>query len=309
MKNISSALLYGIVRLYAFLPLPALFFFSDVFLYPLVYYVVRYRLKVVRKNLRNSFPEKTEKELRHIERKFYRHFCDSFQETIRILGMSEKEAKRRMVFKNPELVTDFAQKGQGVLLVLGHYGNWEYQPFLFMYMPKSENQVGYSIYRPLDNEAFDRLYQKIRTRFGGGIATKKETYRIVIRLRREGKSGVFGLVSDQTPSKANLHYWTNFLNQDTAILTGPERIAKQSGYAVVYVDVEKTGRGCYQTIYKLISDKPQETAEYEITEKYARLMEETILRDPACWLWTHKRWKHKHQPEATQENEKIPERI
>ena len=125
MKNISSALLYGIVRLYAFLPLPALFFFSDVFLYPLVYYVARYRLKVVRKNLRNSFPEKTEKELHHIERKFYRHFCDSFQETIRILGMSEKEAKKRMVFKKSGAGNGFCPKrarrpfGFGTLWELG----------------------------------------------------------------------------------------------------------------------------------------------------------------------------------------------
>ena len=122
----------------------------------------------------------------------------------------------------------------------------------------------------------------------------------MICLRREGKAAVFGLVCDQTPSEANLHYWTFFLNQDTPILTGPERMAKETGFAVVYADVEKTARGRYQTTYKLITDKPQETAAFEITEKYARLMENTILREPAYWLWTHKRWKHKHQFETVQ---------
>jgi len=297
-KRIFSGLLFGFVRLCAFLPLSVLFFFSDIFLYPIVYYVVRYRLKVVRKNLKNSFPEKTPKELHQIERKFYRHFCDTFQETIRILGMSPEEAKKRMVFKNPEMVTDFSKQQQGVLIVLGHYGNWEYQPFLFFYMLESGNQVGYSIYRPLKNEAFDQLYIRIRTRFQGGVATKSQAYRKLINLRHEGKAAVFGLVCDQTPSAANLHYWTPFLNQDTSILIGPERMAKQTGFAVVYADVEKTGRGRYRTTYELITDKPKETETFEITEKYARLMEKTILREPAYWLWTHKRWKHKHQLET-----------
>lgn len=296
--------MYGFVRFCAVWPLPVLYFFSDVFLYPMVYHVVRYRLGVVRKNLKNSFPEKNKEELRRIERKFYRHFCDTFQETIHILGMSEKEAKKRAIYKNPELVTDFAKKQQGVLLVLGHFGNWEYQPFLFLYMLESGNQVGYSIYRPLKNEWFDQLYIRIRSHFGGGVVTKNQAYRKVIRLRAEGKTPVFGLVCDQTPSAANLHYWTPFLNQDTSILTGPERMAKQTGFAVVYADVEKVARGYYQTTFRLISDKPQETATYEITEKYARMMEQTILRNPAYWLWTHKRWKHKHHYEMTCETEK-----
>ena len=297
MKKILSDLLYVMVRLLAFLPLPVLFCLSDIFLYPLVYYVVRYRLGIVRKNLRNSFPKMSNAELRKTERRFYRHFCDSFQETIRILGMPEKEARKRVVFTNPNLLTDFAKNGQGVMLVLGHYGNWEYLNFFFLNMVDAGNQVGLSIYRPLRSEAFNQLYLKIRTRFGCTMITKNETYRTVIRLRREGKAAVFGLISDQSPSVSNLHYWTSFLNQDTAILTGPERMAKQTDFAVIYADVEKIARGYYQTTFKLISDKPRETAENEITEKYTRLMEETILRQPAYWLWTHKRWKHKRQQE------------
>jgi len=120
----------------------------------------------------------------------------------------------------------------------------------------------------------------------------------VIRLRRENIPGVFGLVSDQSPSKKNLHYWTTFLNQDTAILTGPERMAKQTGFAIVYGDVTKVKRGYYQTQYICLTEQPTEEPENSLTERYARLMEATILRDPAYWLWTHKRWKHKRTEHA-----------
>jgi len=305
MKINSSGILYGLVRLCAFLPLPVLYLISDIFLYPLVYYLVRYRLNVVRMNLKNSFPDKTKTELRGIERKFYRHFCDSFQETIRILGMSEKEARKRMVFKNMELIKETSSNDQGVLLVLGHYGNWEYQPFIFIHLQELESKKAFNIYRPLKSKAFDHLYLKIRSHFGGVNITKKEMYRTLIRLRRDGVAGMFGLISDQSPSGANLHYWTKFLNQDTSILTGPERIAKQTGFAVIYADVEKVARGYYQTTFKLITDKPQETAVNEITEKYARLMEETIIRQPAYWLWTHKRWKHKRQQDLQKSGEVV----
>jgi len=297
MKKFYTALLYGITRLYASLPMPVLFVISDLLFFPVVYHIGRYRRKVVRRNLQNSFPDYSTTELKRIERRFYRHFCDNFQETVRVLAMSEKEANKRMVFVNPEVITRFAKKGQGVLLVLGHYGNWEYQPFIFLHMLASGNQEGFNVYRPLKNQAFDELMKKIRIHFGGFNVTKNETYRTVLRLRKNGIAGLFGMVSDQSPSFGNLNYWTKFLNQDTAILTGPERMAKQTGFAVVYSDVSKTSRGCYQSEFKVISDAPNETAENEITEKYARLMEKTILRDPAFWLWTHKRWKHKRPAE------------
>jgi KDO2-lipid IV(A) lauroyltransferase len=292
MNNWMTTLVYGFFKGVSLLPLPVLYFFSDMIIYPLVYYVAGYRLKVVRNNLRNSFPDLSDKELKRMERCFYRHFCDSFQEMIRVLSMTEKEATNRMHFVNPEVVTEFAAKKQGVLVVLGHYGNWEYQPFIFLHMMKAGNQQGYSVYRPLTSKAFDYIYYKIRTRFRGNVVTKEDTYRTIIQLRREGLPGVFGLVSDQSPSIANCHYWTTFLNQETSILTGPERMARQTGFAIVYADVEKLGRGHYQTTFILLSGNPKETAPDELTERYARLMERTILRDPAYWPWTHKRWKH-----------------
>lgn len=303
MKKFFATLLYGISRLYASLPMPVLFLISDLLIFPFVYHFGHYRRKVVRMNLQHSFPTLSPMELKRIERRFYRHFCDNVQETVRVLAMSEKEARERMVFVNPEVLTRFAEKGQGVLAVLGHYGNWEYQPFLFLHMLASGNQEGFNVYRPLKNYAFDELMKRIRIHFGGSNVTKNETYRTVVRLRKNGIAGVFGMVSDQSPSSNNLNYWTTFLNQDTSILTGPERMAKQTGFAVVYADVSKIARGRYQTEFKVISETPAETAEFEITEHYARLMEKTILRDPAFWLWTHKRWKHKRPVETSNKDQ------
>jgi len=281
-----------IFKCISLIPLCVQYYFSDILLYPLVYHVAGYRVKVVRKNLKNSFPDKSDKDLKTIEKRFYHHFCDCFFESVHILSMSKKESTKRLKMVNSEVVTDFSKSGKDVILLLGHYGNWEFQNFVVHYIAE-RNQVAVSVYMPLKNKAFDYLYLKIRTRFNVIMVTKKGIYHTMLRLRKEGKSSAFGMISDQSPAKADLNYWTKFLNQDSAIITGPERLAKQLNLAVVYLDVTKLSRGYYKTEYILITDNPQATAPNEITEQYARCMEKTILKDPAYWLWTHKRWKHK----------------
>ncbi|MFA6588757.1 MAG: lysophospholipid acyltransferase family protein [Bacteroidales bacterium] len=294
-------LLYGFCRLLAFLPLNLLYFLSDVFLYPLVYYVAAYRKKVVRVNLAASFPEKSPEELRKLEKRFYRYFCALILETIYLSGISGKEALRRTTFTNTGILENCQAKGQQVLIMLGHYGNWEYQSFLNLHCP-GLHQI--NVYRPLRSKAFDRLMLKLRTRFGAEMVEKQAVLRKIALLRRAGQSAVFGMIADQSPSKANLHYWTRFLNQDTAVLNGVERLARSSGAAVVYADVRILKRGYYSTEFKLITDKPGETADNEITEEYSRLMEQSILREPAFWLWTHRRWKHRRNqsPKTAQKN-------
>lgn len=293
MNKIHSWLLFGLFKLLSFCPLRLMYVFSDLVLYPIIYHIVGYRTKIVEINLRNSFPEMSIKELKNIEKRFYHHFCDCFFESIRILSMSKKESMERMVFLNTEIITDCIKKGQGVIVVLGHYGNWEFQNFVYHHMDSEGKRNGFSVYMPLRSEAFDYLYMKIRTRFQGRIVTKKGVFREVIKLKNAGECGIFGLVSDQSPIISDLHYWTKFLNQETAVITGFEKMAKQTNMAVIYADVKKLGRGRYQTEYIMISENPGETKPFEIVEKYAGMMEKTILRDPAFWLWTHKRWKHK----------------
>lgn len=278
--------------LHALLPFRALYILSD-FLYFLVYKVIRYRLKVVRINLKNSFPEKTDKELHVIEKEFYHHFCDYFVETLKLLNISDEEMQKRMVFENMDIVKDLMKDGNSALMFLGHYGNWEWVPSITMSFRNKEDQnklLG-QIYRPLKNKAVDDLFLKIRSRFGSFGIAKNETLRVIVKLRKAKQQILIGFMADQTPSFHNIHYWSTFMNQESAVFTGVERIAKQTGFAVVYLDMEKVKRGHYKGTVKLISDKPQDAPEFYITETYIREMERTILRNPAYWLWTHKRWK------------------
>jgi Lauroyl/myristoyl acyltransferase len=293
-----SEFLYHIIYIFiyplAILPFRILYYLSD-FLFIIVYYLIRYRRKLARKNLTNAFPEKPLKEIRAIERAFYHHFCDYFFETIKILNISDTRMKRHFVFKNEELIQYFLNEKKPVILMMGHYGNWEWVTSIALWIRSAENLEIGQIYRPLKNKAFDRFFIKLRTRFNTINYAKNSIYREIIRMRKSDKIWLLGFISDQKPSRQNIHYWTKFLNQDTAILTGSERIAQQTGSVVCFLDVKRIKRGFYEGKIKLITDNPSETQEFEITEKYARLMEKTILRDPACYLWTHNRWKYKKE--------------
>jgi KDO2-lipid IV(A) lauroyltransferase len=284
-------LLYIWVKLHAFLPLRLLYVLSDV-LFLLMYRVVRYRLKVTRHNMRASFPEKTQRELRRMERDFYRHFADYFVETIKLAHVSEKEIQCRACMTNPQLIDRLIDEAGHtcILVMLGHYGNWEWFTAGNGFFAKARM---YPIYRPLNNKAFDRLFVYLRARFGSVGIRQHETLRDLVRLKREKTPALAVLLADQTPGRADLDYWTTFLRQDSAMLTGPERIARKLNLPVVYADVQKNKRGYYHVEFKLLSATPQETPPYYLTEQYTRLMEQTILRNPAYWLWTHRRWKHK----------------
>jgi KDO2-lipid IV(A) lauroyltransferase len=248
----------------------------------------------VRTNLGNSFPGKSKKELRKLERRFYRHFADYVVETIKLAGIPEKELLKRAHITNPELVFDLKNKGHNcIILLMGHYGNWEW----FSGTTSRFNGV-FKLnlsYRPLKNKAFDNLFLYMRTRFKAFCLKKNEVIRGIISLKHNDTPNLVIFVADQTPSEANLHYWTMFLNQDTAMLTGAERIAGKLNIPVVFCDLRQIKRGYYEVDLKLISEKPSDTQAFEITEKYARMMEETILRNPALWLWTHRRWKHERR--------------
>lgn len=289
-NKIGYALVYIWIKVHAILPLSVLYILSDI-LYFLIYRVVRYRLRIVRSNMTNAFPEKSEKELRRLEKAFYHHFADYIVETIKLAHISLKEVRERARMNNPELIDQLMEKGHTCfVLMMGHYGNWEW----FTHSPScfADAEV-YQIYRPLSSQIFDKLFIFLRTRFGAHGIKKNDTVRKVITLKNNKTRSVVLFIADQTPSAANLHYWTNFLNQDTPIYNGPERIAKKLDLPVIFVDTKKIRRGYYTVDFELLTESPRETPENWITEEYARKMEKCILRNPAYWLWTHKRWKHK----------------
>ena len=288
-NKIQYALIYSWVKIHALLPMRALYVLSDI-LYVLVYRIIRYRVKVVHKNLTNSFPEKSEAELLKLEREFYHHFADYIVETIKLAHISLEELQRRAYLRNPELVDQLMAEGHTCfILLMGHYGNWEW--FSGSTSRFKDSRI-YQIYRPLSNKAFDQLFIHLRTQFGSYGIKKQDTVREVIQLKKDKTPCVVIFIADQTPSRNNLHYWTTFLNQDSAILTGPERLAKKLNLPVIFLDTKQVKRGYYTVDMKLLTDHPKDTPDNWITEQYARLMEKCILRNPAGWLWTHKRWKY-----------------
>ncbi|MFA6778934.1 MAG: lysophospholipid acyltransferase family protein [Paludibacteraceae bacterium] len=280
--------LYSILWLLAWLPLDVLYVFSY-FVYFLSYYVVRYRRKVVRSNLEKSFPEKSFEERLRIEKDYYLHFADILFETVKLMRISDAEMKRRMHFSNPEVMYDICQNNS-VVVLLGHYGNWEWLPSIFI---DAKGFVAGELYRPLKNKYFDAFFLKLRGRFGTFNIPKNDALRAIVNFKREKKNFALGFIADQTPSRNNLHYWADFLNQDTPFLNGPERIAQKNGYAVIYFDVQKVKRGYYNCDLILLSENAKDIKENEITDRYVELFERTIRRNPAYWLWSHKRWKHK----------------
>ncbi len=288
--RIQYILIYGWIKIHALLPMRLLYVLSDI-LYLIIYWVIRYRVPVVRKNLKSSFPDKSEEELKQLEKAFYHHFADYIVETLKLAHISLQELQKRAYVQNPKLIDKLMDNGHPCcLFLMGHYGNWEWYSGSNSRFKEARL---YQIYRPLNNKAVDKIFIHLRTKFGSSGIPKNDTGREVVRLvRNKVRSGVVFL-ADQTPSPSNLHYWTNFLNQDTSVLTGAERLARKLNTPVVFLDVQMVKRGYYTLEIQLIAENPKETPENWITEEYARRLEKSILRKPEGWLWTHKRWKYK----------------
>ena len=290
-ENILYFPLYFYFWLHALLPLKILYILSDILFFPM-FYIVRYRRKLVYQNMKDSFPEKSEKEIRRMEKAFYHHFCDYIVETIKLLHISDKETRKRVKFHNTEALQEIVDNGGSCLMLLGHYGNWEFVPSVTLWMRKG-SVIFAQIYRPLKNKWFDRFFLKLRGRYHSECIAKQDTLRSILRYKSSGRPSITGFMADQTPSPANIHHWVNFLNHDTPVFTGVEKIDHKVGFSVFYFDVEKIKRGYYSVTIREISKNPKETEEFEITNKYMEMMETTILRAPEYWLWTHNRWKHK----------------
>jgi len=293
MNRLLYPIVYALAFLMALLPFRILFLISDCF-YFIVYYLVRYRGKLVLKNLNNAFPRKSPAEIKQIEKDFYRHFCDYFVETIKLLHVSDSQMRKRFVFKNLEPAQNFLDNKRPIVLMLGHYGNWEWVPSIMLHLKSDSTMISGQVYRPLKNKVSDRFFLNLRKRFHSIGFTKHNIYRDIINLRKANKNWIIGFMSDQKPSgDPSSHAVIQFLNQKTDVITGTEKIAQHTQAAVCYLDVTFLKRGYYEGCIRVISDNAAKTAEFEITKKYMCCMEETILRNPSAYLWTHNRWRLK----------------
>ena len=287
-------LTYAGMWLVALLPFRMLYALSDG-MYFLMRHVAHYRKKVVRRNLSRSFPEKSQQELREIERRFYHYLCDYMVEEVKMLRMSFDDLRQRMAYEKADLFLSMIEKHGGIVVMIPHYANFEWLIGMGTIM-KPEDIPG-QVYKPLRNKYMDEMFKLIRSRFGGYNIPKHSTAREVIRLRRENKHMALGLITDQSPNLNEANYWTTFLHQDTVFMDGAERIAKMMGFPVFYAELQKNGRGHCKVSFDLITETPKEMADGEITECFVRRLEQTIRREPAYWFWSHKRWKLK--PETT----------
>jgi KDO2-lipid IV(A) lauroyltransferase len=210
-----------------------------------------------------------------------------------MMTISEKNLKRRMAFKGTKEADEILESGQSIALYLGHYCNWEWVTSMPLWItPKAH--CG-QIYHVLENAAFDKLFLKLRERWGAESIPMAETLRRVATYRKQGQPIMIGYISDQVPFWNNIHHWLNFLNHDTPVLTGTERLARGAGHAIFYLDMHRVRRGYYEATLKLITRDPKQTKDYELTDAYFRMLEESIRRDPVCYLWTHNRWKRTHE--------------
>ncbi|HLT81558.1 MAG TPA: lysophospholipid acyltransferase family protein [Cyclobacteriaceae bacterium] len=297
MKAVIFYLIHPIVMLVASLPFPALYAVSDVM--SLVFRAVGYRRKVILTNLRASFPEKSEAEIRSISRAYYRHMCDVIVESLKAMKMDEAETRKHAVAQQHEWLNQLYNENRSIILVAGHYGNWEWASSCFMLNTPYDLSV---IYRPLSNTYFDKLVARMRQRFGIKIIAEGRTLREMAAARNSVTATAF--VADQSAPRDHA-YWTTFLNQDTSIYTGPEKLAKKFNFPIVFVNMHKIRRGYYEMAIELLCENPAETEEGAISEAFARRLEKDIIASPATWLWSHKRWKHK-RPDDKQQRVSTP---
>ncbi len=273
---------------FSLLPMRVHYVISDLMFW-LLYKLVGYRRDVVRKNLTESFPEKSEEELQRIERGFYHFFCDYLVETVKLMTISREEMKRRVVFKHAELVDEIMGSGQSIALYLGHYCNWEWVSSIPLWL--NPNAWCGQVYHPLENKDFDKLFLKIRERMDAHSIAMQDTLREVVNHKRNNQPIIIGYISDQVPYWTNIHHWVNFLNHDTPVLTGTERIVHKMGHAVLYLDIHRVRRGYYEAELKLVTREPQKMKDFELTDIYFEMLEKSIRRSPEFWLWSHNRWK------------------
>ena len=262
-----------------------LYLVSDV-LYLIVGKLIKYRKPLITKNLKNSFPEKNENEIKNIQRYFYKHFMDLIVESLKGFTISKKEINRKIKLKNPDLVNEMAQKSQNIILIGGHYNNWEMSA---QKMPLECEHELFAIYKPLSNKFFDKKMKDSREKFGLRMISMKETKDYFQKNNEKPRAIIFG--SDQSPSSTKNAHWLNFLNQESGFLFGAEKYAKEFNWPVVYVSIQKIQRGTYEVSFQLITEKPKEEPNGKIIQDFANLLEIDINRNPPYWLWTHNRWK------------------
>lgn len=284
-----GALLGGLSRL----PFALLYALSDL-MFVIVAYIVRYRRRIITRNLQLCFPEKTPAEIAAVRRRFYRNLTDYFVETVKLAHVSDSAIMSRFTITGADHVDRLLDSGRSIVAYFSHVFNWEWAPSvtLWSHAASTPGVEFCQVYRPLKNAWFDSYFLKLRGRFGSVSLSKRTVLRDLLRMRSRGTVSITGFMSDQKPSHGDPTDIVMFLNRPTAMITGTETLARKLDMAVVYFDMRKISRGRYHLEIVPVAETLSGTEPYSLTERYAQLLQQTITRDPALWLWSHNRWKN-----------------
>lgn len=298
MQFLVYIIFYPVIFLTSILPFRVLYLLSD-FVFVLVFYVFRYRRKVVVANLKLALPHLKDEERKEIEKKFYKHMCDMFLEMIKTMNISDKEIEERFKFKNLEEYLELEKQNKSVALLVSHYASYEW----VISMNREINFRGFAIYKKLSNQYFDDLVKKIRSRFKAELIVSQHTKKIVEKNEIAGLRGIYGFASDQSPQLKPHIYWTNFMGIEVPVHTGAEMLSKRFDMNMIYLKVEKVKRGYYEAELEVLTTDAKSVPDYQITDIFLRKVEQQIYEKPEYYLWTHKRWKHRGKNKGVKHQE------
>lgn len=277
-----------LVRLLSYIPFRVMYVLSDLLFYP-VYYVVRYRRRIVRKNLTESFPDKSLEEVKSIEKKFYHFLIDLILESSKLATLSPEKFKKRVKFVNIELMNGMLSQGKTVAAYIGHYGNWEWMSTVGLWI--YEGATCAQIYHKLNNPSMDRLMTHLRERAGGICVEMHKTARFAANIQESGKPYTVAFIADQGPRAREIRHYVPFLNHDVPVLVGSERITKHYNYGAIFVGMRRIKRGYYECEFSLLHDNPSSLPDYALTDLYFQRLEQQILERPELYLWSHNRFR------------------
>jgi Kdo2-lipid IVA lauroyltransferase/acyltransferase len=289
MQRLAYLLAYPIIWFISILPFSLLYLLSDA-VYVIVYYIIGYRKKTVRKNFALALPHLTPEESKKLEKKFYHHFCDSFVEMAKSLTISDAEIKKRFVFTNFEVIHELEKEGKSVAVLIGHYASYEWLLLMHRYLT---THTGYGIYKPIRNKYFDGLVRKMRGRFNAELIGVREVIPTMRKNARNGIKGFYGFITDQSPLKKSAIHWGDFFGMEVPIHVGGEMLAKKLGLNMAFAKTEKIKRGYYRCTFIKIEENLKDVPNYEISDRFMHMLQEQIKQEPAYYLWTHKRFKHR----------------
>ncbi len=288
MRFILYLIVYPFLWCISMLPFRLLYLFSD-FIYLIIYYVIGYRKKTVRENLALALPNLSPKERLVIEKKSFRHLCDMFLEMIKTMTISKKEISKRFTFTNLEVYKKLEEQEKSIAMMLAHYASYEWVISMNAYVTFS----AFAIYKKIANPYFDKLVRTIRSRFKASLITTKETVPYIIKNKNNNLLSIYGFASDQSPKATSAFHWQKFMGIEVPVHTGAEMLSKKYDMNVIFLKVKKVKRGYYEASFEVLSENVLEVPNYEITDKFLKLVEQQIIEAPEYYLWTHKRWKHR----------------